>query len=87
MFNSKKNNNNNNKQHLFCPLVPRPQRLTLVVHDDDGGPGMVLASAVGSLRFPTGGSKTYIPKIFYKTGGQKRIYQKISIRKLHTLRY
>ncbi|MFS8028957.1 hypothetical protein Hanom_Chr16g01516641 [Helianthus anomalus] len=24
-----------------------------------------------SLRFPTGGSKTYIPKDFYKTGGSK----------------
>ncbi|KAJ0430922.1 hypothetical protein HanRHA438_Chr17g0838831 [Helianthus annuus] len=40
-----------------------------------------------SLRFPTGGSKTNIPQNFYKTGGQKRIYPKISIRKLHTLHY
>ncbi|MFS8009559.1 hypothetical protein Hanom_Chr14g01286351 [Helianthus anomalus] len=38
-----------------------------------------------SLRFPTEGSKTYIPRNFYKTGGRKRICPKISIRKLHTL--
>ncbi|KAJ0601910.1 hypothetical protein HanIR_Chr03g0134021 [Helianthus annuus] len=34
-----------------------------------------------------GGEEVTGPKNFYKTGGRKRIYPKISIRKLHTLHY
>ncbi|KAJ0456632.1 hypothetical protein HanIR_Chr15g0764651 [Helianthus annuus] len=50
-------------------------------------PSHSLFHSVAKLEISDRGSKMYIPKNFIKLGGRKRIYQKISIRKLHALHY
>ncbi|KAJ0901341.1 hypothetical protein HanPSC8_Chr08g0324211 [Helianthus annuus] len=42
---------------------------------------------VAKLEISNWGAEVTVPKISIKLGGRKRIYPKISIRKLHTLHY